>query len=317
VRKPYGTQYPSNYMTTKYLTPLFLLLATPIAFADFSVKETTGKHIDVLDSDGKTVARVMTDGDVSTDELRHNNYKVYTHVFDQEGKEPITKGAGGQFTHHRGIFLGWSKTKFDGKGIDSWHMKGCVQAYQKIVAQETSKDSAKLNVLIHWQTDDGKVFIEEQRTQMFTKIKGDEGTYLQVDVHSELTAPIADVELNGDPEHAGCQFRPSQAVAKNKSAKYLFHAEGINPKKVKDLPWVAESFQIGDKKYFAQHISAPSIPKGNTYSAYRDYGRFGAYFVATVKKGKTLKLDYRINVGEGELPAREAFAKRYDSFVKG
>ncbi len=69
---------------------------------------------------------------------------------------------------------------------------------------------------------------------MFSRIEGD-GAYLQVDVHSELTAPVADVELNGDPEHAGCQFRPSQAVAKNKSAKYLFHEDGINPKKDKDL----------------------------------------------------------------------------------
>ena len=300
-----------------FLTPLLLLVAAPIAFADFSIKETASKHIDVLDSDGKTVARVMTAHDASSTESRMETYKVYTHVFDQEGKAPITKGSGDPFTHHRGIFLGWSKTKFDGKGVDSWHMKGCVQVYQKIVAQETSANSAKLNVLIHWQTDAGKVFIEEQRTQTFTQIEGDDGTYLQVDVHSELTAPIADVELNGDPEHAGCQFRPSQAVAKNKSAKYLFHKEGINPKKDKDLPWVAESFQIGEKKYFAQHISAPSIPKGNTYSAYRDYGRFGAYFVATVKKGETLKLDYRINVGEGEMPGREAFAKRYEGMIGG
>ncbi|MGI9243354.1 MAG: DUF6807 family protein [Verrucomicrobiales bacterium] len=299
----------------KFLTPLLLVLAAPLAIAGFSIEETTGKHIDILDADKGSVARVMTAYDPSSKDSRLETYKVYTHVFDREGKEPITKGAGGDFTHHRGIFLGWSKTKFDDTRIDTWHMKGCVQVYQKILSQETSDDSAKLTILIHWQTDDGKVFLEEKRTQTFSRSEGD-GSYLEVDVHSELSAPIADVELNGDPEHAGCQFRPSQAVAENKSAKYLFHAEGIDPKKDNDLPWVAESFQIGDKKFFAQHISAPSIPKQNTYSAYRNYGRFGAYFVHTIKKGETLELDYRITVGEGELPEREVFQARYEDYVK-
>jgi hypothetical protein len=300
----------------KNLTLLSLLASAPLCLAEFQVKETPGKHIDLLDNDGKTIARVMTAHDMSSKESRLETYKVYTHVFDAEGKEPITKGPGDPFTHHRGIFLGWSKTRFDGKGVDSWHMKGCTQKYQKILAKDTEDDHVKLSILVHWQTDDGVVFIEETRDQIFHQIKGDDGEYLQVDVMSTLKAPIADVELNGDPEHAGCQFRPSAAVAKNKSAKYLFHAEGVDPKKQKDLPWVAEGFEIGEKKYFAQHISSPFLPKGNTYSAYRDYGRFGAYFVATVKKGEELMISYRITVGEGELPTREAFAKRYKSFLE-
>jgi hypothetical protein len=296
-------------------TLLFLLLTAPLALAEFSIKETPGKHIDVLGPDGKPVSRIMTAHDVATKESRLETYKVYTHIFDREGAAPITKGAGGLFPHHRGIFLGWSKTKFGGKGIDSWHMKGCVQVYQKILSQETSDSSAKINTLIHWQTDAGEVFLEEQRTQTFTLIEGG-GDYLQVDFHSELSAPLADVELNGDPEHAGFQFRPSQEVATNKSAKYLFHKDGLNLKKDKDLPWVAESFQTGGKQYFVQYICAPSNPKGNTYSAYRDYGRFGAYFVHTINKGETLKLDYRITIGEGELPSREAFEKRFAAYTR-
>ena len=88
----------------------------------------------------------MTAYDVSTNESRLETYKVYTHVFDKAGAAPVTKGAGGLFPQHRGIFLGWSKTKFGGKGIDSWHMKGCVQVYQKILSQETTDDSAKLKL---------------------------------------------------------------------------------------------------------------------------------------------------------------------------
>lgn len=289
---------------------------TSSAFAGWKVSETPGKHIDVMDGDGKLVARVMTAHDLSSKESRLETYKVYTHLYDQTGKEFITKGAGGAFTHHRGLFIGWSKTRFDGKGVDSWHMKGCTQEYQKILAEDTEDDHAKLAILIHWKTDDGKVFIEEQREQIFRRVDGD-GAYVEVDFRTTLKAPMADVELNGDPEHAGFQFRPSNAVAENKSAKYLFHEDGIDPKMMKDLPWVAESFKIGDTQYFAQHMChSDAIPKGNTYSAYRDYGRFGAYFVKTIPKGESLMLAYRVTVGEGELPAREAFAKRHQQFME-
>ena len=82
------------------------------------------------------------------------------------------------------------------------------------------------------------------------------------------------------------------------------------------MPWAALNFTLGEKKYFAQHMSHPTIPKGNIYSAYRDYGRFGAFCVDTIPKGESLRLRYRIVVGEGEMPSREACAKRYADWVK-
>ncbi|MCP4848057.1 MAG: hypothetical protein GY899_08945 [Verrucomicrobiaceae bacterium] len=289
-------------------------LTGSLLHAGFEIKEMPSRHIDIL-NDGKVMARVMTAHDTASKESRHETYKVYTHVFDEAGKAPITKGAGGQFTHHRGIFLGWSKTRFDGKQVDSWHMKGCDQVYQKIIKKETGEGSATLTILIHWVTDDGVVFIEEERTQVFRRTEG-AGAYLQVDVDTSLKAPAAEVELNGDPEHAGCQFRPSNEVSKNKSAKYVFHKDGLNLKKDKDLPWAALSFNLGDKAYFAQHMSHPSIPKGNTYSAYRDYGRFGAYFVKKIPKGDSLQLRYSYLVGAGEMPKRSYFSERYREFAK-
>lgn len=296
----------------KKITLIIIALSASLAHADFKINENAGKYIDVLDGE-KVVARIMTAYDASTTESRHETYKVYTHVYDEQGKEPITKGAGGQFTHHRGIFIGWSKTKFSGKQVDSWHMKGCDQIYKKIIKSTSAKDHATLTILIHWVTTDGLVFIEEHRTQTFKRVEG-EGAYLQVDFDTVLKATKADVELNGDPEHAGCQFRPSNEVSKNKSAKYIFHKDGLNLKKDKDLPWAAESFQIGDKMYFAQHMSHPTIPKGNTYSAYRDYGRFGAYFVKKIEKGDSLSLRYRYLVGSGKIPERDYFSSRYTAF---
>ena len=60
--------------------------------------------------------------DVSTPERRLETYKPYLHVFDADGTAPITKGAGGDFTHHRGIFIGWNKISVGGKTMDRWHM---------------------------------------------------------------------------------------------------------------------------------------------------------------------------------------------------
>lgn len=295
------------------ILPLSLLATCSLASAAFEIKETPGAHIDILDG-GKVVARMMTAHDTSTPEKLHETYKVYTHVFDAEGKEPVTKGAGGKFTHHRGIYIGWSKTMFDGKSVDSWHMKNCFQVYQKTLKAEAGEDSATLTALIHWVTKDGVVFIEEERTQTYTR--GGDGAMVQVDFDTVLKAPLADVELNGDPEHAGCQFRPSNDVAENSSAKYLFPSDDVNLKTDRDLPWAAESFKIGDKLYFAQHMSHPTVPKGNIYSAYRDYGRFGAFCVDTIPKGESLRLRYRFLVGEGEMPTREFFAKRSEAFAK-
>ena len=130
-----------------------------VAQGAFQIKEEAKKYIDIT-HDGKTVARVMTAYDQSTPESKHETYKVYTHIFDKHGKAPITKGAGGAFTHHRGIFLGWSKTRFSGKSVDSWHMKGCVQVYKKIIDSKADDKSASLTILIQWISSDGIVSVQ-------------------------------------------------------------------------------------------------------------------------------------------------------------
>ncbi len=53
------------------------------------------------------------------------------------------------------------------------------------------------------------------------------------------------------------------------------------------------------------------------YSAYRDYGRFGAFFKKKIASGETLALRYRIWVVEGELPDREELAAKHSAFING
>lgn len=276
----------------------------------FSGKD--GEYLDIL-HEGRPVVRYMYANDTSTKERAHETYKVYHHVFAPDRISFITKGAGGKFTHHRGIFLGWAKLGHGGKRYDHWHMKGVRMVHQKILEQVADDKHAKLTTLIHWNDPEGKPIIAEKRT--FIVHYNDKGAYLMADFISELKAVNGDVELTGDPEHAGVQYRPHNDVVNNKSAKYTFHRDGIDPKKDKDLPYVAMTYKLGDKTYTVQHLRHHSNPKNSVYSAYRDYGRFGNYFVKTIKDGETLKLQYRFRITEGVPEPAELHLqnKRYNS----
>jgi len=63
------------------------------------------------------------------------------------------------------------------------------------------------------------------------------------------------------------------------------------------------------------HTNHPDNPKGTVYSAYRDYGRFGAFFKETINSGETLTLRYQIWVAEGQMPERQMCAGKYSAFV--
>jgi hypothetical protein len=96
----------------------------------------------------------------------------------------------------------------------------------------------------------------------------------------------------------------------------VFHAEGINPKKDKDLPWVGLNYKLGEESYSVQHMNHPSNPKGSIYSAYRDYGRFGSFPATSIKKGETLTLKYRIRITEGEMPERKMLEGEFVKYTK-
>lgn len=279
------------------------------AFSSFT-KE--GEYIDVV-YDDKPISRLMTAFDTSSKERQFETYKVYSHIFDEEGKDFITKGAKGSFCHHRGIYIGWMRTGFQGKRVDSWHMNKASQRYQSTHSTYTGNVMGRITPVIEWITTDGTVFIREHRSLTFYAQPDD--TITLVDFDTTLFAPNGDVDLAGDPEHAGIQYRPHNDVSKAKSAKFLFHEAGIDPKKDRDLPWVSLNYPLRGKNYHVQHMSHPSAPKGSIYSAYRDYGRFGAYPKTKISKGDSLRLRYRFLITKGAFPSREALHQNYTHFV--
>ena len=275
----------------------------------FGFREEQGQHEDIVVGT-RPVLRYMCGFD---ENKLHDTYKVYHHVFDSEGKGPITKGPGGKYTHHRGLFIGWSRTGFDGQRVDTWHMGNCSQRHQQILSRFAGPVLGRHTALIHWVDKQASAFLAEERT--LTAFKQPERCAL-IDFETTLKAVKGPVELNGDPEHAGCQFRPSNEVAENKSAKYLFRDDAKKPPKVRDQDWVVCSFRLGDKQFHVAQMVHPTNPERPIWSAYRDYGRFGSYFKHTLKPDAPLKLRYRFWITEGEQPpSREQVEQRYGDFV--
>jgi len=293
------------------LGTLLFSLASVLQAAEFEIQESKDSHTDIL-RDGKPVLRYMHARDESSDTAKHNTYKVYHHVFDPSGKEPITKGPGGKYTHHRGLFLGFSKLRSHGKTSDLWHMKNSLQLHKKFARKKDTSDQAVLSSVIHWTIPEATL-VEETRT---VTVHEEEDSHLLVDFVSELKAVGSDATFSGDPEHAGMQYRPANRVAENKSAKYVFPSKDTNVREERDLPWAALTYRLGDAIYTVQHMNHPENPQGTRYSAYRDYGRFGAYPEFELEEGKTRALRYRIRVTLGEAPSRDKLKAEYQKFAE-
>ena len=286
------------------------------ARAEFTLKDTQGEHLDVL-LDGKPVARYMYAHDTSTPERHHETYKPYLHILDPVDGQPITKGPGGKYTHHRGIFIGWRATTVEGKSYDTWHMKPGDLVHQKFLKTEAGRASATVTSLVHWLDGQGNPLVIEQRTMTLRPAPTASGIVV-VDFAATLTPAGADVNLKGDPEHAGVQYRPHNDVVANKSAKYVFPKESIttaNVKNERDMPWAALTYTLRGQTYAVQYMNHPSNPKGTIYSAYRDYGRFGAFFQQKVAKGDSLTIRYRILIAKGNLPPRATLDTYYQAYT--
>jgi hypothetical protein len=294
----------------------------------FSFSDKPGDYLDLL-FDGRKVTRYMYAYDNSTPERLQQTNKPYHHVFDAKGEKLITHGPpGGLYPHHRGIFIGWHDVEFEGKKYDFWAMTGgwrdtlpTVQVHRKFLDKTAGPVLASSQMLVHWNDANDNTIITEQRK--VTVFAQEAPTILLLDFCSELKAVAGDVFLNGDPEHGGMQYRPHNDVAAGSktaegggTATYLFHKDGIDPHKDQNLPWTAMSYPLADQFFSVQHIDHPDNPNPTLYSAYRNYGRFGAFFKRKLNAGETVSARYRIWVGQGQMPPREEMSARCSAFAE-
>lgn len=275
--------------------------------------DSPGSFMDLV-YDGKKVVRYVYE--TMDPENREATYKPFHHVYDAAGEDFITKGPGGKFTHHRGIFFGFSKCLFtapsgEDVSIDSWHCKRGYQTHEAVLESKAEKDAAMHKVLINWRMDDGFVFLREERQLSFSPLENG----LVVDFHSKLNTELEKVTLDGDPQHAGFQFRASNEVhdttfadtyyirpktGKNEPGKFINWSKNDDDLSVTNLPWKAMSFVVGGERYTVLYLDHPSNPKPARYSE-RNYARFGSYFVAPVTPDAPLEVNYRLRIIKGEL----------------
>lgn len=292
----------------------------PAVGVSFQWEDTAGKHMDLKLGD-KPVLRYMYERvDNSSPARRAETFKVYHHVYNPAGTRLLTKGAGGLFPHHRGVFYGFNRISYgDGKTADTWHCNnGESQTHEGFLAQEAGPVLARHTLAIDWHGKKDDVFAKEKREMTVYNTAG--GTLIEF--ASRLESAVGPVKLDGDPQHAGFQFRASQDVP-DKTAKqtYYVRPDGAgkpgqfrnwDPKKPDaqhtNLPWNALSIVLDDQRYTICYLDRPENPKEARFSE-RDYGRFGSYFEYQLDEGKPLDLNYRLWVQEGEMKVDEVDAR--------
>lgn len=273
------------------------------------------------------VVRYVYPYDTSTKERAFATYKPFHHVYGPGTKTEITQGTNGtQFPHHRGVYVGWNKTGFEGTQLDFWHCtKGAHQKHMKFVELSGDKESARMVAEIHWNDADSKPVIIETRTlaaRVESTTKG-----WQLDWSSKLTSQRGNITLEGDRQHAGFQFRAAPEVGAKAAARYVRPAKfeqkpeaiqvgdaGSPPPHI-DLTWFAMTYPIGDQRFTVEYFDNPNLPKPALFSE-RPYGRFGTYFKTQLAADKPLELKYRLVISTGETPAVDAIQKRYDQFAR-
>ncbi len=307
-----------------FYTTLFLLAAN-LQAGDFAWQDTAGKFLDLKYKD-IPVARYQYESiDESTPARRDETYKPFHHFYDPAGKEFITKGPGGKFPHHRGIYFGFSKCSYtDAAGkeltnIDTWHCKKAHQIHRKIVSSTADDQSAAMTSEIGWIDDGGIEFASEVRTLVFAY---NEKKDLVVVFRSTVTPKVPKMKVDGDPQHAGFHFRASNEVAEKteKETYYIRPVSGIGKKgetinwsakddteKTRDLPWKGMSFLTGGSRYTVAYIDSPKNPKPARFSE-RPYGRFGSYFVKEITPAEPLQVQYKLVIRSGEMTPEEIAA---------
>ena len=292
----------------------------------FTWKEMPNQTAELLFA-GKPVLLYMgLPYDDSSKEKRDLTYKVFHHLYDPDGKQPLTQGTGGKlYPHHRGIYYGFSNVAHgNGRKADIWHCTNNVhQSHEKFLSQEAGPVLGRQRIEIGWYGQDKKVFAREQRELTVYHVPGG----ILVQFASRLRSTDGKVKVDGDPQHAGFQFRANGEVAeKTKGQTYYLRPDGADkpgatrnwdnkkPEFHANLPWDAMSFLVSGQRYTIAYLDRPENPKPARFSE-RDYGRFGSYFVAEATEDKPIDVAYRLWLQKGEMKVPEVAGLDAD-FVK-
>jgi hypothetical protein len=253
--------------------------------------------------------------DASSDGARVRSYKPFHHVFDPETGTLLTKGDGGGYTHHRGIFFGYNKITHGPESklaSDCWHCTGkSRQEHRAVLLRRAGAVAAIDRAAIDWIGGDGAKLLGETREIDVVPVTG--GTV--IDFASRLVAD-APVRLDGDPQHAGVHFRAANEVHEKTKGETYYLRPGVKAppggtrnwpadKTWVNAPWHAASFVVGGRRHTVLRANRPENP-GEARMSERDYGRFGSYFEYELSPESPLLVGYRFWVQPGEMTLEEA-----------
>lgn len=266
--------------------------------------------------DGVPVLRyVFEPPDRSSPQRWDDTFKPYHHLYSPNGDLLVTKGTGGLYPHHRGLSYAFNGIKYGDKHADIWHCReGEYQSHVEWISEETGPVYGRHRVRIDWHGRDAAVFATEYRELTAFAVSGGR----LIEFRSRLTTNVPRVRLDGDPQHAGFQFRAAQHVADvTKAETYYLRPDGqdqpgsfrnwsaaedeieLNRRHV-DLPWNAVSFVIDGRRFTCAYLDHPSNPKPARFSE-RDYGRFGSYFEFDLTPDRPLDVAYRVWLQDAEM----------------
>ncbi len=287
----------------------------------FTWHDHPGHHTDLMFGERPIMRYHYERLDESTPAGRVRTYKVFHHVFSPKGDRILTGGLNEDpkvhSPHHRGIFYGFNRITYgNGKTADTWHcIDGAFQLHERFLASEEGPVLGRHRVAISWHGQDA-AFAEEEREVTVYNVPGGH----LIEFASRLRSSSSPVRFDGDPQHAGFQFRAHNDVDAYTTNQTIFvRPDGIGkPGETRNwdpqtrqgpvnLPWNAMSFVLGAKRYTVAYLDHPGNPKEARFSE-REYGRFGSYFEYTIEKDKPLTVNYRLWLQEGLMPPEEVAA---------
>ena len=292
---------------------------SPSSAEGFAWHDHPGDHTDLCFGKRPVLSYFYHPLDETSKASRDRTYKVFHHLYSPQGDTVVTNGLPDDpkihSPHHRGIFYGFNRISYgNGKTANLWHCtNGSYQEHDRFLSSEEGPVLGRHRVAISWHGEDKKTFAEEERELTVYNVPG--GQF--VEFASRLRSPAGPVKFDGDPQHAGFQFRAHNDVdAKTSKETIYIRTDGVGkPDETRNwdpetrqgpvnLPWNAMSFVLKGKRYTAAYLDHPKNPKEARFSE-RAFGRFGSYFEYTVDEGKPLTVNYRLWLQEGQMKPEE------------
>ena len=296
--------------------PSFTLVIAPadrMPAGGFVWQDEPGDHLELV-FEGRPALRYEYRFDPADLE---NTKKTFHQVFSPDGKRLITKGPGGRYPHHRGIFIGWNRTEYDGKRADFWHCTGGIHSrHDGFIENVAGPVLARSVMKVNWNDAEGEPVVKEQRELTVFR---QPGPFSLIEFVSTLRSAGDVVKLSGDMHHAGIQFRAADEVNdRQDETRYIFPTDAMKGAELPKEPWVGMSFALGEDRYTVCQMNHTDNPAETTYSdTERKYGRFGAFFTHELEPDEPLTVKYRFLVHQGaEPPSPELLHARYLDFVR-